>query len=84
MRFVGPPDAIPHRERNNTYGPISEHGSGLVLLSNAEDFAESGDLAVPNGEHSLQVGKTSDILKSMPNERQKDWLPRNLQRRGNR
>ncbi len=38
MRFAGPPDAIPHRERNNTYGPISEHGSGLFLLSNAENF----------------------------------------------
>jgi hypothetical protein len=38
MRFVGPPDAIPHRERNITYGPISEYSSGLVLLSNAEDF----------------------------------------------
>ncbi len=38
MRFAGPPDAIPHRERNNTYGPISEHGLGLFLLSNAENF----------------------------------------------
>jgi hypothetical protein len=38
MRFVRPPDAIPHCERNNTYGPVSECSSRLVLLSNAEDF----------------------------------------------
>ena len=67
MRFVRPPDAIPHRERNNTYGRISESSSRLVLLSKYGRLSPTAaDGAVPNGEHSFWGRTESDRLKSVP------------------
>jgi hypothetical protein len=59
MRFVEPPDAIPHRERNNTYHRISKRTLHLVLLSKEGDFKlNSKPRVVPNSEHSFLRGDT--------------------------
>jgi hypothetical protein len=40
MRFAGPPDTIPHRERNNFRGRAGERRLHLILLGNAGEFGK--------------------------------------------
>ena len=46
MRFVEPPDAIPHRERNDIYHRISKRTLHLVLLSKEGNFKLNSKLGL--------------------------------------